>query len=190
MDLTAINAGLKAKGVRLAVVQLRQGLFLRGTLPRPDGTKAQQRVSLGLTAVPANLAEAELRALQLHSALVNGAYPSAGLPWVAAAGVDSEIRERRRNEYGTHSIDSALALANAHLKSLHAGVHILRRSRYLHLQATLPDKNGSGQRRQQQVALRIPADTPGLKEAKGLALRLSAERQDGTFSWGEWKSRA
>ena len=85
MDLAAINAGLKAKGVRLVVVQMRQGLFLRGTLPRPDSTKAQQRVSLGLAAVPANLIEAELRALQLHSVLANGTYLSAGLPWAVAA---------------------------------------------------------------------------------------------------------
>jgi hypothetical protein len=76
-----VNQALRRRGVRLTVERLKDSLWLRGTLPQPDGTKKRQRVSLGLKATPAGLLEAEGRAVALAAAIASGAYPACGLPW-------------------------------------------------------------------------------------------------------------
>lgn len=80
LDLTPVNTALRTLGVPLTVQQRGQSLSARGTLPRPDGTRAQVRISLELKAVPAQLSEAQLRCLQLHAAIQAGTYPP-DLPW-------------------------------------------------------------------------------------------------------------
>lgn len=78
---SAVNAALRKRGVRLTVEVLKGSLWVRGTLPQPDGTKRRQRLSLKLKATEAELNRAESRALQLHDAISGGAYPGCGLPW-------------------------------------------------------------------------------------------------------------
>ncbi len=77
----AVNAALRKRGVRLTVEVMKDSLWLRGTLPQPDGTKRRQRLSLKLKATEAELNRAESRALQLHDVISSGAYPACGLPW-------------------------------------------------------------------------------------------------------------
>ncbi len=60
---------------------LKDSLWVRGTLPQPDGSKRRQRLSLKLKATEAELSRAESRALQLHDAISGGSYPGCGLPW-------------------------------------------------------------------------------------------------------------
>ncbi len=82
--LTQLNDALKRRGIRLTVQQVKASLWVRGTLPQPDGSRKQQRVSLGLKAVESSLLEAETRAIALAAAIQAGTYPATGLPWVKA----------------------------------------------------------------------------------------------------------
>lgn len=79
-ELAELNAALRARGIRMQVEQRRQSLVVRGTFPRPDGTRERGRISLDLRATPAALVTAEFRCLQLHAALEAGTYPPT-LPW-------------------------------------------------------------------------------------------------------------
>jgi len=88
--LTLLNDSLKRRGVRLTVQQVKESLCVRGTLPQLDGSRKQQRVSLGLKAVDASMLEAESRAIALAAAINAGTYPTAGLPWVQATGCLSD----------------------------------------------------------------------------------------------------
>lgn len=81
---TAVNQALRERGVRLTVEVLKDGLWVRGTLPQPDGSRKRQRLSLKLKATKGELNRAESRALQLHDAISSGAYPACGLPWEKA----------------------------------------------------------------------------------------------------------
>lgn len=81
VNLDAVNQSLRARGVRLTVERLKDGLWLRGTLPQLDGSRKRQRLSLGLKATPAGLLEAESKAVALAAAVASGAYPTSGLPW-------------------------------------------------------------------------------------------------------------
>jgi hypothetical protein len=85
-ELEALNDGLRRRGIRLTVQQVKKGLWLRGTLPQLDGTRKQQRISLALKATEASLVEAEARAVSLAAAIQVGTYPASGLPWVQATG--------------------------------------------------------------------------------------------------------
>jgi integrase len=86
VELEALNDGLRRRGIRLTVQQLKGSLWLRGTLPQLDGTRKQQRLSLGLKAAAASLVEAEARAVALAAAIQGGTYPAAGVPWIQATG--------------------------------------------------------------------------------------------------------
>jgi hypothetical protein len=80
-ELETINAALQARGVRLRLVEQASRLYARGTVPKPDGTRAQQRVPLLLPAVAASLLEAEMRVLTLAREIqLNGRLPEP-LPW-------------------------------------------------------------------------------------------------------------
>ena len=90
VELEALNDGLQRRGIRLKVQQVKEGLWLRGTLPQLDGSRRQQRVSLGLKAIETSLVEAEARTVALAAAIQKGTYPAAGLPWIQATGCLSE----------------------------------------------------------------------------------------------------
>lgn len=80
LDLAPLNLALTKRGLRMLVEQRRQGLTVRGTFPQLDGTRRRSRIPLGLRAVPASLVAAELRCMQLHTAIEEGSYPPL-LPW-------------------------------------------------------------------------------------------------------------
>ena len=88
--LDQLNEGLQRRGIRLTVQQVKGSLWLRGTLPQLDGSRKQQRLSLGLKATEASLLDAEARAIALASAIQTGTYPATGLPWIQATGCLSE----------------------------------------------------------------------------------------------------
>ena len=90
IGLDQLNGGLQRRGIRLTVQQVKGSLWLRGTLPPPDGSRKQQRLSLGLKANEASLLNAEARAIALASAIQTGTYPATGLPWIQATGCLSE----------------------------------------------------------------------------------------------------
>lgn len=81
VNLEPANRALRQRGVRYTLERLKDGLWLRGTLPQLDGSKKRQRLSLGLKATPAGLLEAESRAVSLAAAIASGTYPACGLPW-------------------------------------------------------------------------------------------------------------
>lgn len=81
VNLEPANRALRQRGVRYTLERLKDGLWLRGTLPQLDGSKKRQRLSLGLKATPAGLLEAEGRAVSLAAAIASGTYPACGLPW-------------------------------------------------------------------------------------------------------------
>ena len=82
LELTAINASLRQRGIRMLIEQRRQALTVRGTFPEPDGTRRRRRLPLDLRAEPANLITAELRCLELHNAIRAGTYPPT-IPWAS-----------------------------------------------------------------------------------------------------------
>jgi integrase len=82
--LQPLNEALRKRGIRMAVQQIKQGLWIRGTLPLGDGSRKQKRISLGLKAVEGSLLEAESRAIALAAAIKAGTYPGSGLPWAQA----------------------------------------------------------------------------------------------------------
>ena len=84
--LAPLNESLKRRGVRLTVERVKNGLYVRGMLPQPDGSRKQDRKSLGLKAVDASMLEAETRAIALASAINAGTYPASGLPWAQVTG--------------------------------------------------------------------------------------------------------
>jgi hypothetical protein len=67
IELFPLNEGLHRRGIRLTIQQVKDSLWLRGTLPQPDGSRKQQRLRLGLKATAASLVEAEARAVALDS---------------------------------------------------------------------------------------------------------------------------
>ena len=83
LELEATNAALRARGVKLKLVEQAGRFYARGTVPRPDGSRSQQRLSLSLPAEPGSLVEAELRVLQLWTALQGGTFRAQSLPWEA-----------------------------------------------------------------------------------------------------------
>jgi integrase len=80
LDLAPLNRALTERGLRMVVEQRRQALTVRGTFPQLDGSRKRQRIPLDLRAVDASLVSAELRCMQLHTAIETGTYPPA-LPW-------------------------------------------------------------------------------------------------------------
>lgn len=80
LDLAPLNRALTERGLRMLVEQRRNALTVRGTFPQPDGSRKRQRIPLNLKAVEASLMTAELRCMQLHTALEAGSYPPL-LPW-------------------------------------------------------------------------------------------------------------
>ena len=80
-QLAAINAGLRARGVRGRIIVVRDKLFLRGTYVGVDGNKKERKVALNLPANPNQLLTAESRVVQLAAVLAEtGALPNP-LPW-------------------------------------------------------------------------------------------------------------
>jgi len=76
-ELAALNQLLTQRKSRARVEQRKSSLTLRATLPPKPGTGGvarQQRIPLGLPAVVASLAEAELKALTLSSELQSGTF--------------------------------------------------------------------------------------------------------------------
>lgn len=75
-ELNALNSRLKAGGHRCRVEQRGSSLVLRATLPERDNPtqRRQQRLPLGLAAVPASLADAERSAIELAAQLRAGKF--------------------------------------------------------------------------------------------------------------------
>ena len=76
-ELAALNQLLAQRGSRARVEMRKSSLALRATLPPKPGTGGvprQQRIPLGLPAVVASLAEAELKALTLSNELQSGSF--------------------------------------------------------------------------------------------------------------------
>ena len=76
-ELAALNQLLAQRGSRARVEKRKSSLALRATLPPKPGTGGaprQQRIPLGLPAVVASLAEAELKALTLSQELQSGSF--------------------------------------------------------------------------------------------------------------------
>jgi hypothetical protein len=93
IELVPLNEGLHRRGIRLTIQQVKDSLWLRGTLPQPDGSRKQQRLRLGLKATAASLVEAEARAVALAAAIQAGSYPAIGLPWIQATGCLVDVTE-------------------------------------------------------------------------------------------------
>ena len=68
----------------MALEVVKDGLWLRGTYPLENGSKARKRLSLKLPASDANLIKAEERALELHRLIAEQGYLPAELPWEIA----------------------------------------------------------------------------------------------------------
>jgi len=83
LDLAPLNAALHERGLRMLVEQRRHTLSVRGTFPDLNGSRRRRYLPLDLKAVPASLVTAELRCLQLHTAIQQGTYPPT-LPWSTA----------------------------------------------------------------------------------------------------------
>lgn len=76
-ELAALNRLLAERGSRARVEQRKSSLALRATLPPKQGSRGgarQQRIPLGLPAVVASLAGAELKALTLAAELQSGSF--------------------------------------------------------------------------------------------------------------------
>jgi len=88
-ELATLNRLLAKRRSRARVEQRKSSLVLRATLPPKPGTggdPSQQRIPLGLPAVVASLADAELKALTLSSELQSGSFDwSSWLPSKAPA---------------------------------------------------------------------------------------------------------
>ena len=84
-QLQAINAALKAKGVRGRIVVVRNGLFLRGTFTAADGTRKDRKICLDLPAHQGQLLEAENRVIALASVIATTGTVPEQLPWEAPA---------------------------------------------------------------------------------------------------------
>ena len=91
LDLSAVNDGLKRRGVRFKVEQVREGLWLRGTFRQIDGSSKRQRLSLALKATPQNLLEAESRCLDLARVIASEGHLPLTLPWEQAAPDPNEV---------------------------------------------------------------------------------------------------
>ena len=84
-QLKAINAALKARGVRGRIVVVRNGLFLRGTFTAADGTRKDRKICLDLPAHQGQLLEAENRVIALAAVIATTGIVPAELPWDAPA---------------------------------------------------------------------------------------------------------
>jgi hypothetical protein len=76
-ELASLNDQLAARRCKARIEQRKNSLALRATLPPKPGCSGgsrQQRIPLGLPAVMASLAEAELKALTLNTELRNGTF--------------------------------------------------------------------------------------------------------------------
>lgn len=78
---------------------------------------------------------------------------------------------------------SSLKKLNQELKPFKVAIE--QRGGMLCLRATLPNKDGGGNK-QQRIPLGIPAILQFLKEAKAKALQLANEKSSGKFSWESW----
>jgi integrase len=94
-ELVELNAGLKRRGVRLAVEEKRGRLWTRGTFKQPDGSSRRRRIPLELDAAASNLLEAELRVLQLHGLIRQGRQPDEA-PWLKSKVVPGAGRDQPR----------------------------------------------------------------------------------------------
>jgi len=84
-QLQAINAALKARGVKGRIVVVRNALFLRGTFTAADGTRKDRKIFLDLPAHQGQLLEAENRVIALASIIATTGIVPAELPWEAPA---------------------------------------------------------------------------------------------------------
>lgn len=82
--------------------------------------------------------------------------------------------------------DAELAKVNEGLGLGLSRAKIERRGGGLSLVACLPGKGTDTKRRSRRISPGIPANAVGLKTAKGLALKLSAELVNGEFQWSNW----
>lgn len=84
------------------------------------------------------------------------------------------------------SVDAALGELNARLKGGHHRCAVERRRSSLYLRATLPERDNPTTRRQQRIALGLPADYSVLPEAERRAIELGYQLRTHTFSWDLW----
>jgi integrase len=87
-------------------------------------------------------------------------------------------------------ISAKLNQANGRLKASKIGVSILQRGDRLYLQAVLPPRPGSGKSlpSQQQIALKIQANPPGVSLAEKEARKLGYLRDAKEFDWALYDS--
>ena len=73
--ITATNASLKARGIRLVVEQRKDSLYLRGTWTNAAGSRKRQRLPLGIAATPKGVTEADAAAVKAWVAIMAGIDP-------------------------------------------------------------------------------------------------------------------
>ncbi len=88
----------------------------------------------------------------------------------------------------TLALDAALQELNARLKAGHQKCVVELRGASLHLRATLPTRDDPSQRRQQRIALGLPAEFSALPEAERKAVELGHQLRTSTFTWTAWEA--
>ena len=73
--ITATNASLKARGIRLVVEQRKDSVYLRGTWTDSAGIRKRQRLPLGIAATPKGVTEADAAAAKAWVAITAGIDP-------------------------------------------------------------------------------------------------------------------
>jgi integrase len=86
------------------------------------------------------------------------------------------------------ALDAALQELNARLKAGHQKCVVELRGASLHLRATLPTRDDPSQRRQQRIALGLPAEFSALPAAERKAIELGHQLRTGTFTWAAWEA--
>ncbi len=92
--ITATNASLKARGIRLVVEQRKESLCLRGTWTDGTGIRKRQRLPLGIAATPKGVTEADAAAAKAWVAITAGVDPINVLTPVVKAGPGGEGPDR------------------------------------------------------------------------------------------------
>ena len=83
VDLEAITAALRLRGIKGRLVAHKGTLCWRGTFTGADGVRRERRVNLGLPATAGQLLTAEARVIQLAASIAKEGVLPAPLPWIA-----------------------------------------------------------------------------------------------------------
>ena len=79
--ITSINKDLRAKGHKLTLEILKEGIWMRGTFPFKNGIKKRTYISTGLKADPKSAPLAEIRSIALLTAIKETGSVPDPLPW-------------------------------------------------------------------------------------------------------------